>query len=202
MRSSRLDWTRTSFTAHLVDHWPAVILAPARWSAPAPRSLPLLTPQVPAAMDGRGGGSGGSIAAGMRGVEAAATPEEQQQSRAAGRRGTRSPCSSAGTPGTGKGSPNGECRRELCEAPPREHKVSFSTELPRGSSPGKDTEDGEAGEGEPRSGFMQRQLSAMLQPGVNKFSLRMFGSQKAVEREQERVKSAGAWIIHPYSDFR
>ncbi|XP_068090158.1 potassium/sodium hyperpolarization-activated cyclic nucleotide-gated channel 2 isoform X1 [Hyperolius riggenbachi] len=153
-------------------------------------------------MDGRGGGSGGgSIAAGMRGVESAATPDDQQP-RALGRRGTRSPCSSAGTPGTGKGSPNGECRRELSEAPPREHKVSFSTEPPRGSSPGKDTEDGEAGEEETRSGFMQRQLSAMLQPGVNKFSLRMFGSQKAVEREQERVKSAGAWIIHPYSDFR
>ncbi|XP_063057464.1 potassium/sodium hyperpolarization-activated cyclic nucleotide-gated channel 1 isoform X2 [Engraulis encrasicolus] len=50
--------------------------------------------------------------------------------------------------------------------------------------------------------YMQRQFSAMLQPGVNKFSLRMFGSQKAVEREQERVKSAGNWIIHPYSDFR
>jgi hypothetical protein len=49
---------------------------------------------------------------------------------------------------------------------------------------------------------MQRQFGALLQPGVNKFSLRMFGSQKAVEREQERVKSAGAWIIHPYSDFR
>ncbi|KAM9329247.1 potassium/sodium hyperpolarization-activated cyclic nucleotide-gated channel 2 [Gastrophryne carolinensis] len=154
-------------------------------------------------MDGRGGGSGsiGSIAAGMRGVEAAATPEEQPPRL--GRKGTRSPCSSAGTPGTGKGSPNGECRRELCEAPPpREHKVSFSTEPPRGASPGKEAEDGEAAEGEPRSGFMQRQLSAMLQPGVNKFSLRMFGSQKAVEKEQERVKSAGAWIIHPYSDFR
>lgn len=53
-----------------------------------------------------------------------------------------------------------------------------------------------------QSGFMQRQFGAMLQPGVNKFSLRMFGSQKAVEREQERVKSAGFWIIHPYSDFR
>ncbi|KAL2093395.1 hypothetical protein ACEWY4_010707 [Coilia grayii] len=53
-----------------------------------------------------------------------------------------------------------------------------------------------------QSGFMQRQLGAMLQPGVNKFSLRMFGSEKAVEREQERVKSAGFWIIHPYSDFR
>ncbi|CAH6870876.1 Hcn4 [Phodopus roborovskii] len=52
-----------------------------------------------------------------------------------------------------------------------------------------------------QTGFMQRQFGAMLQPGVNKFSLRMFGSQKAVEREQERVKSAGFWIIHPYSDF-
>ncbi|XP_069077682.1 potassium/sodium hyperpolarization-activated cyclic nucleotide-gated channel 1 [Pleurodeles waltl] len=51
-------------------------------------------------------------------------------------------------------------------------------------------------------GFMQRQFSSLLQPGVNKFSLRMFGSQKAVETEQERVKTAGFWIIHPYSDFR
>ncbi|XP_067824820.1 potassium/sodium hyperpolarization-activated cyclic nucleotide-gated channel 2 [Heptranchias perlo] len=61
-------------------------------------------------------------------------------------------------------------------------------------------EDGE--QGSSQASFMQRQFGAMLQPGVNKFSLRMFGSQKAVEREQERVKSAGAWIIHPYSDFR
>ncbi|GLD55450.1 potassium/sodium hyperpolarization-activated cyclic nucleotide-gated channel 1 isoform X2, partial [Lates japonicus] len=30
----------------------------------------------------------------------------------------------------------------------------------------------------------------------------MFGSQKAVEKEQERVQTAGYWIIHPYSDFR
>ncbi|XP_062867081.1 potassium/sodium hyperpolarization-activated cyclic nucleotide-gated channel 1 isoform X2 [Trichomycterus rosablanca] len=51
-------------------------------------------------------------------------------------------------------------------------------------------------------GFMQRQIGAMMQPGVNKFSLRMFGSQKAVEKEQERVQTAGYWIIHPYSDFR
>uniref|UniRef100_A0A8C5SYH0 Ion transport N-terminal domain-containing protein n=1 Tax=Laticauda laticaudata TaxID=8630 RepID=A0A8C5SYH0_LATLA len=51
-------------------------------------------------------------------------------------------------------------------------------------------------------GFMQRQFTSMLQPGVNKFSLRMFGSQRAVEKEQERVKTAGFWIIHPYSDFR
>ncbi|XP_072503317.1 potassium/sodium hyperpolarization-activated cyclic nucleotide-gated channel 3 isoform X1 [Notamacropus eugenii] len=51
-------------------------------------------------------------------------------------------------------------------------------------------------------GPMRRQLGALLQPAVNKFSLRVFGSHKAVEIEQERVKSAGAWIIHPYSDFR
>ncbi|XP_060941076.1 potassium/sodium hyperpolarization-activated cyclic nucleotide-gated channel 2-like [Limanda limanda] len=60
----------------------------------------------------------------------------------------------------------------------------------------------EDGEQESQASFMQRQFSSMLQPGVNKFSLRMYGSQKAVEREQERVKSAGNWIIHPYSDFR
>ncbi|KAJ8406561.1 hypothetical protein AAFF_G00301350 [Aldrovandia affinis] len=53
-----------------------------------------------------------------------------------------------------------------------------------------------------QTGFIHRQFGAMLQPGVNKFSLRMFGSEKAVEREQQRVKSAGFWIIHPYSDFR
>lgn len=53
-----------------------------------------------------------------------------------------------------------------------------------------------------QSTFIQRQFGAMLQPGVNKFSLRMFGSHKAVALEQERLKSAGSWIIHPYSDFR
>ncbi|KAK5922212.1 hypothetical protein CgunFtcFv8_019498 [Champsocephalus gunnari] len=53
-----------------------------------------------------------------------------------------------------------------------------------------------------QSTFIQRQFGAMLQPGVNKFSLRMFGSHKAVALEQQRLKSAGSWIIHPYSDFR
>uniref|UniRef100_UPI00358DE2CB potassium/sodium hyperpolarization-activated cyclic nucleotide-gated channel 3-like isoform X1 n=2 Tax=Myxine glutinosa TaxID=7769 RepID=UPI00358DE2CB len=61
-------------------------------------------------------------------------------------------------------------------------------------------EDGEQGAGQ--SSFVQKQLTSLLQPGVNKFSLRMFGSEKAVEVERERVKSAGYWIIHPYSDFR
>uniref|UniRef100_A0A8P0TR15 Hyperpolarization activated cyclic nucleotide gated potassium channel 4 n=1 Tax=Canis lupus familiaris TaxID=9615 RepID=A0A8P0TR15_CANLF len=72
---------------------------------------------------------------------------------------------------------------------------SAGARSPAGSRPAAEARLGQAG-------FMQRQFGAMLQPGVNKFSLRMFGSQKAVEREQERVKSAGFWIIHPYSDFR
>lgn len=53
-----------------------------------------------------------------------------------------------------------------------------------------------------QSTFLQRQFSSMLQPGVNKFSLRIFGSAKGVAAEQQRVKSFGVWIIHPYSDFR
>lgn len=83
------------------------------------------------------------------------------------------------------------------------------TQQPRNSVTFQKPEDGPpivpAEDAEPRgsqASFMQRQFSSMLQPGVNKFSLRMYGSQKAVEREQERVKSAGNWIIHPYSDFR
>ncbi|XP_007240193.4 potassium/sodium hyperpolarization-activated cyclic nucleotide-gated channel 2 [Astyanax mexicanus] len=84
----------------------------------------------------------------------------------------------------------------------RDPRVSFST----APGPTKTPEDaqlaGDDGEARDAQTFMQRQFSSMLQPGVNKFSLRMFGSQKAVEKEQERVKSAGNWIIHPYSDFR
>lgn len=53
-----------------------------------------------------------------------------------------------------------------------------------------------------QSYYIHKQLSSMLQPGVNKHSLRMFGSTQGVAAEQERVRSFGVWIIHPYSDFR
>ncbi|KAM6396154.1 potassium/sodium hyperpolarization-activated cyclic nucleotide-gated channel 2 [Rhynochetos jubatus] len=150
------------------------------------------------------------------GGEAAAAEEEAAAAAAAegAKRGGAAAAAGGRARGRGgKGSPNGECRRGDAPRspgpePPREPKVSFSCGG-GGASPGgaKAAEEG-AGEdaGEEARGsqasFMQRQFGAMLQPGVNKFSLRMFGSQKAVEREQERVKSAGAWIIHPYSDFR
>lgn len=99
----------------------------------------------------------------------------------------------------------------------KDSRVSFSSApASKGQTPGQQSrnsvtfpkaEDGsqmgpDDGESRGNQTYMQRQFSSMLQPGVNKFSLRMFGSQKAVEKEQERVKSAGNWIIHPYSDFR
>uniref|UniRef100_A0A3B1JKT0 Ion transport N-terminal domain-containing protein n=1 Tax=Astyanax mexicanus TaxID=7994 RepID=A0A3B1JKT0_ASTMX len=70
---------------------------------------------------------------------------------------------------------------------------------PNGDSRPRGTEDCESID---QSTYLHRQLSSMLQPGVNKFSLRMFGSAKGVAAEQERVRSFGVWIIHPYSDFR
>ncbi|XP_045719476.1 potassium/sodium hyperpolarization-activated cyclic nucleotide-gated channel 2 [Mirounga angustirostris] len=156
----------------------------------------------------------------------AGPPEATDEGRPRARLRSRdSSCGRPGTPGaasTTKGSPNGECGRgePQCspagpEGPARGAKVSFSCRgAAAGPAPGSGAGPGPADEagseevgpaGEPRgsqASFMQRQFGALLQPGVNKFSLRMFGSQKAVEREQERVKSAGAWIIHPYSDFR
>uniref|UniRef100_A0A452R329 Hyperpolarization activated cyclic nucleotide gated potassium channel 1 n=1 Tax=Ursus americanus TaxID=9643 RepID=A0A452R329_URSAM len=114
----------------------------------------------------------------------------------------------AKAPGTGAGSAAAEKR---LGTPPggggagaKEHGNSVCFKVDGGGGGGEDSAGGfEDAEGPRRQyGFMQRQFTSMLQPGVNKFSLRMFGSQKAVEKEQERVKTAGFWIIHPYSDFR
>lgn len=92
------------------------------------------------------------------------------------------------------------------ETEKKDLRVAFSSSNPGQTAALSKAEDGqmttEDGEVRDSQTYMQRQFSSMLQPGVNKFSLRMFGSQKAVEKEQERVKSAGNWIIHPYSDFR
>ncbi|XP_028857460.1 potassium/sodium hyperpolarization-activated cyclic nucleotide-gated channel 2 [Denticeps clupeoides] len=109
------------------------------------------------------------------------------------------------TPAGHAGPEKRESRVSFSNAPSR--KASQIQQNPRNSVAFSKTDDGAQiveEDGEPRDNrtYMQRQFSAMLQPGVNKFSLRMFGSQKAVEKEQERVKSAGNWIIHPYSDFR
>ncbi|XP_004067872.3 potassium/sodium hyperpolarization-activated cyclic nucleotide-gated channel 2 [Oryzias latipes] len=132
----------------------------------------------------------GSPAAGMDGSVTSAGPPtrgpvaEVKGAAATGKRESRVSFSNAPT---GKGQPPEQQTR---------HSVTFIK-----------AEDGsqivpEDGDSRGTQTYMQRQFSSLLQPGVNKFSLRMFGSQKAVEKEQERVKSAGNWIIHPYSDFR
>ncbi|KTG40930.1 hypothetical protein cypCar_00016497, partial [Cyprinus carpio] len=99
-----------------------------------------------------------------------------------------------------------DSRVSFSSAPPAHGPTSNQQQQPGNSVSFPKPEDGQisADDAEARDNqtYMQRQFSSMLQPGVNKFSLRMFGSQKAVEKEQERVKSAGNWIIHPYSDFR
>ncbi|KAK2503130.1 hypothetical protein MC885_014974 [Smutsia gigantea] len=41
----------------------------------------------------------------------------------------------------------------------------------------------------------RRQFGTLLQPTVNKFSLRVFGSHKAVEIEQEREENSPPWIV-------
>lgn len=99
-----------------------------------------------------------------------------------------------------------DSRVPFSSTPPAHGPTSNQQQQPGNSVSFPKSEDGQitADDAEARDNqtYMQRQFSSMLQPGVNKFSLRMFGSQKAVEKEQERVKSAGNWIIHPYSDFR
>ncbi|KAK3508562.1 hypothetical protein QTP70_032764 [Hemibagrus guttatus] len=74
-----------------------------------------------------------------------------------------------------------------------------TTVLTAGNSLTPNMEECESGD---QSTYLQKQLSSMLQPGVNKHSLRMFGSTQGVAVEQQRVRSFGVWIIHPYSDFR
>ncbi|XP_048455936.1 potassium/sodium hyperpolarization-activated cyclic nucleotide-gated channel 1-like [Rhincodon typus] len=93
-----------------------------------------------------------------------------------------------------------EASRSRQQQSGKEHNsVGFKVEA---AGAGDDAMLGQEGEEFPRYSTMQSHFTALLQPGVNKFSLRMFGSQKGVEKEQQRVKTAGYWIIHPYSDFR
>uniref|UniRef100_H2U824 Cyclic nucleotide-binding domain-containing protein n=1 Tax=Takifugu rubripes TaxID=31033 RepID=H2U824_TAKRU len=96
--------------------------------------------------------------------------------------------------------PSRKASSSLAQTQTQQPRNSVTFQKPEDGPPIVPAEDAEARGSQ--ASFMQRQFSSMLQPGVNKFSLRMYGSQKAVEREQERVKSAGNWIIHPYSDFR
>ncbi|CAG5099680.1 Oidioi.mRNA.OKI2018_I69.XSR.g16632.t1.cds [Oikopleura dioica] len=47
-----------------------------------------------------------------------------------------------------------------------------------------------------------RIASGSMSVPTSKFSLRWYGSHKALENERSRQKSYGVFIIHPYSNFR
>ncbi|XP_062843628.1 potassium/sodium hyperpolarization-activated cyclic nucleotide-gated channel 2-like [Trichomycterus rosablanca] len=133
----------------------------------------------------------------------------KQDKQDANKRATDTSAAQAGDPGSPAAFPDKkDSKVSFSNAPSRKASTSVQSQQPRSSVSFLRSEDGtqiateDAETRGSQASFMQRQFSSMLQPGVNKFSLRMYGSQKAVEREQERVKSAGKWIIHPYSDFR
>ena len=135
---------------------------------------------------GGGGGGGGMDAAPGRSPEPREKPPVLD-GEAAGRGGA----------GTAAGAPGAASPAEQIVAEGEAAAAGTRTGTGTGTGAGAGT-----GTGTGTGTFVQRQLGAMLQPAVNKFSLRMFGSHRAVEIERQRVKSAGAWIIHPYSDFR
>lgn len=49
---------------------------------------------------------------------------------------------------------------------------------------------------------MRQNLAGSISIPLNKMSIKMYGSAKAVIDEQKRLQEAGGWIIHPYSNFR
>lgn len=45
-------------------------------------------------------------------------------------------------------------------------------------------------------------LRSVFEPSVNRLSMKIYGSEKAVVKEQLRQRVLGAWVIHPCSKFR
>ena len=45
-------------------------------------------------------------------------------------------------------------------------------------------------------------VKSIIHPSVNKLSVRIFGSEKAVMKEKERCQAESFLIIHPFSMFR
>jgi len=49
---------------------------------------------------------------------------------------------------------------------------------------------------------IRKGVSRSMSIPINKMSIKIYGSEKAVVEEQKRLKKAGRFIIHPYSNFR
>lgn len=53
----------------------------------------------------------------------------------------------------------------------------------------------------PRTAVMTG-LRAVFEPSVNRLSMKIYGSEKAVLKERLRQRALGAWVVHPCSKFR
>ncbi|XP_025420254.1 potassium/sodium hyperpolarization-activated cyclic nucleotide-gated channel 1 isoform X2 [Sipha flava] len=54
---------------------------------------------------------------------------------------------------------------------------------------------------QPRTGVLAR-LHTVFEPSMNRLSMKIYGSKKAVVKERLRQRSLGVWVIHPCSKFR
>ena len=49
---------------------------------------------------------------------------------------------------------------------------------------------------------LREQFTSFFQVSDNKLALKLFGNKNALEKEKQRHKAVGHWVIHPCSDFR
>lgn len=52
------------------------------------------------------------------------------------------------------------------------------------------------------AGFLREQLSALFQVSDNRLAMKLFGSRNALQKEKQRQKATGIFVIHPCSSFR
>jgi len=49
---------------------------------------------------------------------------------------------------------------------------------------------------------LRDQFTSFFQVSDNKLAMKLFGNKSALEKEKQRHKAVGHWVIHPCSDFR
>lgn len=56
--------------------------------------------------------------------------------------------------------------------------------------------------GSSAAGYLRDQISSLFQVSDNKLALKLFGSRNALQKEKQRQKESGDFVIHPCSSFR
>jgi len=52
------------------------------------------------------------------------------------------------------------------------------------------------------AGYLREQFSALFQVSDNRLAMKLFGSRNALQKEKQRQKESGNFVIHPCSSFR